>query len=524
MVILNRISLFGLLVFLSSCAQVGVINGGGKDLLAPKPIENGIQPPSETCLFSTQKITFQFNEFIKLNNPLDNITILPSGPKINATVTKKKLTLELVGELSPNTTYLITFNNAVQDFNEGNDSLMHYVFSTGNFIDSLEYSGKVSDMYTGEKLQHIVVGLYNENDSIQTRKPLYFSKTNSIGEFKIPYIKSGKYAVYAFEDLNKDLKFQINEKVGFRTELLELNESRQDSSTITLFPTILPPKITEKAFHYPARVKLKANFNLENATFLSNQKTLNPTNLTFYRGDSISLLLPQKVEQDIEILVRHEQFSDTLRFRVPAKAPLVTYEAFPSSGAISQTKQLTFVFSDEIVRIDTNSIKVMDIDSIQIFPTIDFSENELSLNFNNQFKSGTIQIDPKALELRAGIPTEKIVFPFLLKPRNEFGSLIVKNENISDEVLIELIKKGKVIRTVSAQSLKDNPLLEFIEPGEYSFRMILDENKNGRWDYGNVTTKKQAEQVFHFPESVIIRANWETEVELSLSDTNEVVK
>ena len=66
---------FVLIAILSSCAQVGTLSGGEKDETAPKPIEKKTQPANETLLFSGNSVSFEFEEFIQLNNPQQTQTL-----------------------------------------------------------------------------------------------------------------------------------------------------------------------------------------------------------------------------------------------------------------------------------------------------------------------------------------------------------------------------------------------------------------------------------------------------------------
>jgi hypothetical protein len=53
-------------------------------------------------------------------------------------------------------------------------------------------------------------------------------------------------------------------------------------------------------------------------------------------------------------------------------------------------------------------------------------------------------------------------------------------------------------------------------PGEYTFKVIIDLNNNGKWDPINPETKTNAEQVLLFNTPVKIRTNWEVEVNFDL--------
>ena len=148
------IGLIGLLV--SSCAQVGFLTGGEKDEYAPVPKTN---PENSQTLFKGNSIEFTFNEYVTLNNPKENIFMMPQVDGIQTSLKKKTLTVSWTETLLPNTTYVLYLNNAVKDLREGNDSLMTYVFSTGSEIDSLNYENDVVDAWTNEPLKNVFVGL-----------------------------------------------------------------------------------------------------------------------------------------------------------------------------------------------------------------------------------------------------------------------------------------------------------------------------------------------------------------------------
>jgi hypothetical protein len=74
-----------------SCAQVGQISGGEEDLVAPEPVKT--VPENKTLFFKEQSIKLVFDEFVELNNPQQNIIIVPNDAKLKASLHKKELVL-----------------------------------------------------------------------------------------------------------------------------------------------------------------------------------------------------------------------------------------------------------------------------------------------------------------------------------------------------------------------------------------------------------------------------------------------
>lgn len=121
-----------------SCAQVGQISGGEEDLVAPEPVKT--VPESKTLFFNAQSIKLIFDEFVELNNPQQNIIIVPNDAKLNAALHKKELVLSWNETLKSNTTYVIYFNAAVKDVTEKTLRSFHMCFQLAD--KSIHYSKK----------------------------------------------------------------------------------------------------------------------------------------------------------------------------------------------------------------------------------------------------------------------------------------------------------------------------------------------------------------------------------------------
>lgn len=90
------------------------------------------------------------------------------------------------------------------------------------------------------------------------------------------------------------------------------------------------------------------------------------------------------------------------------------------------------------------------------------------------------------------------------------GRLTLKTD-LSDVVIVQLLKGKTVILQEQFENTR-NFNLKNIATGEYTLRAFLDENKNGYWDTGNFTEKKQAERMCYYPEKITIRENWDLEL------------
>jgi hypothetical protein len=505
----------GLLVF--SCAQIGGISGGPKDTTAPKV--KSLVPENKMVNFSSKTIVYHFDEFISLNNPNENCIILPAGPTIKASVHKKQLTLEIEGNLDENTTYQISLNGLVKDTREGNDSLMHYVFSTGNMLDSISFYGKVVDAYTNQLLENITVCLYKNGDSIQ-KKPRYFVKTNKKGEFNFEHVKPNTYQLYAFNDVNKDLTYQLNEKVAFSDSLINLENFTNDSTTVLrLFQNPLPKKIKDKQVVYPRMINLSTTYSVKETIFEFNSEVINTENITYHKEDSISILLPNALVENNVLIVKNENQIDSISFFAVSKNLSLAASPifYPLNKDLSKSKIGEIIFSDFIKQIDTSLILIQTGDSIKVPYKLENQLNKINFVFPDTLrKNFKIQFFKDAITFDNGSKNNQHDFPITVRDKSNFGTMILKKE-LEDSTILEFILNNKVVHQVTKLDLKKNSTIEYLEPGEYTFRLIIDENYNNKWDVGSVFDKIQPEKIMLFSEKVKIRANWETEVEFEFN-------
>ena len=122
---------------LTSCARMGNPDGGWYDETPPKVL--GATPADKATDVKAQKVKISFDEFVKIDNPTENVIVSPpqlQAPEIKAT--GKSIEVKLLDSLKANTTYTIDFSDAISDNNEGNPLGNYtYSFSTGAEIDTM---------------------------------------------------------------------------------------------------------------------------------------------------------------------------------------------------------------------------------------------------------------------------------------------------------------------------------------------------------------------------------------------------
>ena len=220
---------------LYSCAKMGAPDGGWYDETPPHVV--GAMPAEKSTHVSKRNIRINFNEFVKIDNPTQNVVVSP--PQLEVPEIKgegKSINVKLIDKLQPNTTYTIDFSNAISDNNEGNPlGNFTYSFSTGNHIDTLEVAGYVVQAADLEPVKGILVGLYADlsDTAFKTKPMLRVSRTDSRGHFIIRGVAPGKYRVYALQDADGNYSFnQRSEMLAFNHDIIEPSfrpDVRQDT-------------------------------------------------------------------------------------------------------------------------------------------------------------------------------------------------------------------------------------------------------------------------------------------------------
>lgn len=200
----------------------------------------GAAPADKGTNVKNRKISIFFDEFIQIENATEKVVVSPpqlETPEIVAS--GKRIRIELLDSLKPNTTYTIDFSDAITDNNENNPLGNYtYSFSTGDAIDTLEVSGKVLQAKDLEPVKGILVGLYSDlSDTAFTTKPmLRVSRTDGSGRFVIKGVAPGTYRVYALQDADGNYLFnQKSEMLAFSQEKIVPSfkpDVRQDTTWI----------------------------------------------------------------------------------------------------------------------------------------------------------------------------------------------------------------------------------------------------------------------------------------------------
>lgn len=505
-----------LIAFLiSSCAQVGTLSGGDKDEVAPQPKLSRVNPPNESTNFKGKQVEIPFDEFITLSNPNENIRIVPPHATLKAEMKKKSLVISWDEELNPNTTYAIYINNAVKDITEGNDTIMQYVFSTGNELDSIKYAVKIIDAWTNLPVEKCIVGLFDP----VTNEIRNFTETTKNGEALLNYVKADNYQLLAFMDENKDLIIQDHERVGFQVDRsIEVQSSIIDTVPIRLFTPTAKAKIRTKKYLSPNSILIGTTVPVINESIQLNGEKLDSKRYLKYKEDSLRIFLPVSDILVNEIIISSDELIDTASVRSSiSKTPNpVIVTSKKSNNTFAPSEKITFETNSFITGLDTTLVRVFyKKDSLFIHDyNYSFEHNVLTVEMDKS-PYGELEFHflKDAINTDGGGNGDQRV-NCILNEERKYGALDLNLSYYSTPVLLQVYYNSKPIKLLPLEGSLERVSIEELEPGDYTFKVILDDNKNGKWDTGNKETYLQPEKVDLYSTPTKVRANWVVEATL----------
>jgi Bacterial Ig-like domain len=513
---------------LYSCANVSTPSGGPKDETPPELIKT--IPENGNMNFNSNRLFFDFNEFIQLKSPDEQILISPPlSSKPIYKIKGKSLTLIFTDTLNPKTTYSINFGQSIVDLNEGNPiNNLNYVFSTGNEIDSSSVSGIVKDVWTGKPLENIAVFLYKsmEDSIVFLEKPFYVGYTDVSGNFIVKNLKPGEYKMIALEDLSRNYLYEPkSEKIGFLNdpvwvsenvtgiefnlfnslpEKYKINAINQPSPTRVLIELNKPIK-NKDSIHIDPVLFYTLNPGLDTITIWSKPEITDSINFTIYTKDSVLF------HRQISI---KKQFDSTRFFLEAVRLSVNRYLSMDTAIKIRSNSPLIEVMTGGITILKDSTKQI----PIQYYI---INEDKMSVSIKADFEENHdyfIQIKEKTL-FDVYNKTNKPLSEKTSWPNDEtFGSItlmpILKRK--SNYILELNDEKGKLIRKFYLKNAVDKISIKRLQPGKYTIRIIEDINDNKIWDTGSYIDKIFPEPVYNVPNDIEVRANWDTELTVEI--------
>ncbi|WP_420580467.1 Ig-like domain-containing protein [Reichenbachiella sp.] len=108
-----------------------------------------------------------------------------------------------------------------------------------------------------------------------------------------------------------------------------------------------------------------------------------------------------------------------------------------------------------------------------------------------------------------GDSSASVQHTYKFKSLDQLGSVSGQINTSYDSYTLQLVNaKYEVIEELHNTAEFSFP---FVKPGKYTFRVMIDNNSDGRWSYGNILKDEMAESVYFYSEIFDVRANWQLE-------------
>ena len=537
----NLVYILFSLIILFGCAKRGTPTGGPKDSIPPVLVN--ASPKLNSTNFDSEEIRLTFDEWIKLDKVQDQLIISPPLEKSSYEIkplsgVTKKVFLNFLDSLAPETTYTINFGNSIKDNNENNPlTFFSYTFSTGETIDSLYIRGNTKDAFSQESDEFISLQLYRVDslfkDSIVFQdKPTYISNTLDSTNYKFQNLKEGKYLLIALKDVDNNYFFDpFYDKIGFidslitlpRDSVIDLKLFKEETEIIWDKPHFIN---SEKiGFGYYGKLdldKIKIESNIPdsvNYVFIKEKET-DTLNLWLSRNsfDSLNFSL---IETDTIKLT-------TVKFDRKRDSLIDSLNISPKTVNVIHLKE-SFKISSNIPlnKIEDSLITIRDIDSLIIPFTTSINErlDEIDIDFEvSPSDDYSIFIKPRAIKDIRGTENDTLQYNVVSQTLEDYGNVFldVITNNDSKYILHLLDSSSNIIREFNNVNSNSTIIFDYIRPGKYTFRLIEDLNSNDIWDTGNYLKQVQPEPVYYFPSELDVRANWDLNETFNLNLLNSL--
>lgn len=525
---MNYRLLYLLIVFLFSlsftdCAKKGFPSGGKLDSIPPVLLKSN--PENYTTNFSGSEIRISFDEYIKLKDLNKNLLISPPAtyaPVITPLSTSKTLKIQIQDTLKENTTYSFNFGNSIVDNNEENAfEYYKYVFSTGDYIDSLKLSGTIKDAELLNPVFPATVLLYEVNDTfkdslIYTEKPTYIATTtDSIGSFELTNLKEGTYLLLALKDKGNDYLFQPKvDKIAFEKTYVTL--PTDSSYTLKLFkeaPEYKPanPKHDSKnhiLFGYEGTadslsIELISDVPPNFTSKLFKDRTTDTLHYWFKPSlevDSLLFVAKNRGRTDTLKTRIRDLYTDTLNLKSVSPQVLI-----PKDSVILAANTPLTSFVPELI-----SVTDKDTVAVETSVRINAKKNTVSVFFPKQeSQTYTLKVLPGAITDFFETTNDTLQQIFRTQALSDYGTLSLTLANADEFPLIVQLVDAK-FNVVSERTVTENiPVsFDYLKPALYYVRIIYDTNANGIWDTGNFLERRAPERIVYYPTQLEVRANW----------------
>ena len=518
-------------------------------------------PENNSTGFKGKTIQINFDEFITLDNPSKNILISPPlKKKPSYRSSGKNLIIKLEEPLKPETTYSISFGEAIKDLHEGNVMKgLSYVFSTGESIDTLSLKGKAISASTLKPSEGFYIGLYTTETDTLTFD--FVTITDKEGNFEFSGLSDNDYHIFALKDDNSNLRYDLpNEEIGFLTDVVKpyhIDKKIVIDTTSDTIPTpvikddnpnyeiftfvqedsiqkIFKKELVEEGllrfvFRYPAeKVEIKPLETLPDTfDIMPVYSARKDSVLWYFTPNKDSLLVSIKYDTIINdtthfsLKPRESVSNRRKKDKDEKKVTNLSLANNLKNGKLKPYQQLILKFNEPVTKINIHDTTLFIINNDTIFNDLHFTKADeygfryiLDKELENDKKYQMLIPDSTFFSFR-GHTNKATKLSFEMQDESQLGNiyLTVEVPEGVPQLIIELTDdKDRVLDKHIINSTQEIAF-EYLEPTKYKLKATLDLDANGVWSPGNFKKKIQPEKIVYYNNILEVRANWDIDLD-----------
>ncbi len=552
------------MLFIHSCANTTQApSGGATDSIPPYIVMIDPLPGATNFPLTGGRIKFDFNEYVTIKDAKNIFLSPPSAKRLKSWIKGKSVIVSFEDTLQANTTYTISFTDALADNNEGNMFPGYtYVFSTGETIDSMGFTGTVRDCNDLSPVKGATVLLYKDHSdsAVFLHRPDAAAKTDDWGFFIIPFIEDTTYRMYAITDENgNNIYDPESERVGFVDNgirpVLQVSDTVKEFLKYDMTDTIgcMARKSEYEISIFrenPSRQmivnKVRVSDRTSYITFMAHDAWIDSLWISGIPSDRI--ITQFNLQQDsLEIWVNDiREMPDTLNL-------FVNYRKTDSLGALSPFLERVKLFNENnkketaarnvrgkdekekevcrfsyvakpenieqdgivlefevpIVSEKFDSVKFLSLNPRQQLSEEKFKVERDSLNIRKyriypqiQYLKGyeyTLRIPENCFRDINGNCNDSLLVKVSLPDDDMLSKLYLNMKNVDRKYIVDLLDE-KMSGVLRTYVIDSDRILEFpyLKEGKYAIRISDDGNRNSMVDTGNLLEHRQPEKVLFY--------------------------
>jgi hypothetical protein len=410
--------------------------------------------------------------------------------------------------------------------------------------------------------------------------PDYIGTTDKEGFFMIDNVAKGEYRLYALTDADKSLTYNSNSEMIAFADSLVVPSAKYVARLDTVVKGLDTMVVTGHVDYLPGPRYLMLFEEEKFDQYLNDSKRSQANKCDFYFAESLSdsfqiNLLKPKTNTEwkfIESNLKRDSItawltdtlisnSDTLKFQLKYEVldslnkmitKLDTIEMIYSAPKVAKPKRkkgevpviptitlgnninatahdlyqrIQIEAPEPLITFDKAKVRLFQLeDTVKTLIPIEVVKDTNSVRkyyVEHHWEPETnyiFEIDSAAARNIYGYPSNKVEQKFRTQKEDYYGKIYLNITGLNGPAIVQLLANDKDEKVVQKIQILGDGKIEFpyLKPEKYIIRLILDSNKNGKWDTGFLAGNLQPEKVVYYSKIIKLRSNFDIKEDWSI--------